>query len=82
MLNTDPLFELRRIKEKIVEYEQTTFDLLKYEGGAVYLTRNGDGADVIIGQTYFDHFKKMGERGFLRGKALELYEEIYGRDIV
>lgn len=80
MLNTDPLFELKRIHEKVEKYEQTTYDLLKFEGGAVYLTRDGDNLDCLIGEFFRDHFKKMGERGFLRNKALELYEEMYGRN--
>ena len=78
MQNVDPLFELKRIHEKPVEYEQTTYDLIKCEGGAIYLTRDNDGCNCLIGQTYIEHFKRMGERGFLRGKALELWETMFG----
>jgi len=77
-MNEDPLFSLKRFKEKIVETPKCTFDIIKVEGGALYLSRDGDSADVIIGETYHDHFRRMGEMGFLRDAALELYEKEYG----
>ena len=57
-------------------YKPSQFDLLKYEGGAFYLTRDGDRADIIILNAFRNHFFEMGERDRLVGKALELYHEL------
>lgn len=71
------LFE-DKFEEKEEEESVCTFDLVKFEGGAVYLTRDGEGVHIIIGQTYRDHFKRMGELGLLRAGALDLWNTLFG----
>lgn len=79
------LFDVDNIKSKPEDYEESsdrfveenvTYDLLKYEGGAFYLTRDGDNANVIIINQFKEHFFDMGERGYLINKALDLYNEL------
>ena len=62
-------------KENEEDYKPCTYDLLKIEGGAIYLTKNYTRADVIVFNAFKDHFYHMGERGLLRGEALRMYEE-------
>ena len=78
---TCELFDIKfeeRIEEIAGQDTQVTFDLYKEQGGALYLTRDGGEANVIIGPRYMEHFKQMGERGYLRNNALELWEKTYG----
>lgn len=67
---TEPIEEASDIPVK--------FDLLRANGGALYLTRDGEKAHVIIMPNSINNFKRMGELEFLTGKALILYEEMYG----
>jgi hypothetical protein len=50
---------------------------LKYEGGAVYLTRDFKKCHILITSKYINTFESMFKRNLLTGKALELAKELF-----
>ncbi len=79
---TEELFEYKyKKKEKLVDDTQTQYDLFKYEAGAIYLTRDNKECNVLLLPEYVpETFKAMYERGYLINKALELAEELFGKN--
>lgn len=65
------------VKEYLAE-QPKPFDLLKYEGGAVYLTRDGKKCHILVTSKYIGTFESMYKRGLLVNKALELAKELFG----
>lgn len=65
------------VKEYLAE-QPKPFDLLKYEGGAVYLTRDGKKCHILVTSKYIGTFESMYKRDLLVNKALELAKELFG----
>lgn len=74
----DKLFDISNLKPKkeIFIEEEVKYDLLKEEGGAIYLTRDGENCNVLITNEFKEHFFDMGDRGYLVNKAYELYQKL------
>ena len=64
------------VKDYLAE-QPKLFDLLKYEGGAVYLTRDFKKCHILITSKYINTFESMYKRNLLTGKALELAREMF-----
>ena len=65
--------------------EGTTYDLMPgygktYEKGYLNLTRDGKKVDAVLMINWRETFLEMGEAGFLRGSALDLYKGILEAD--
>jgi hypothetical protein len=65
------------VKEYLSE-QPKLFDLLKYEGGAFYLTRDGKKCHILVTSKYISTFESMYKRNLLTNKALELAKELFG----
>lgn len=66
-----------RVKEYLAE-QPKPFDLLKYEGGAVYLTRDGKKCHILVTPKYISTFESMYKRDLLTNEALKLAIELFG----